>query len=59
MDHKYKVLLDKVPTRHIITEIASPEQIIRLRKLDITNFFILGSLETIKNVLGTFNFSIS
>lgn len=52
LDHKYKVLLQNVPTRHIITEITSPEQIIRLRKLDITNFFILGRLESIRNVLG-------
>lgn len=56
MDHKYKTLLDNVQTRHIITEIVSPDQIIRLRKLDITNFFILGNLESIKNILGEFLF---
>lgn len=56
MDHKYKVLLQNVPTRHIITEITNPEQIIKLRRQDITNFFILGRLESIKNVLGNFFF---
>lgn len=51
MDYKYKALLNNA-TRHIITEITSSEQIKKLRKLDITNFFVLGRLESIKNVLG-------
>ena len=52
MDHKYKTLLDNVPTRHIITEITGKEQIARLRKLDITNIFVLGRLDSIKEFLG-------
>lgn len=56
MDHKYKALLQNIPTRHVITAI-SPEaerekQIEKLRNLDINNFFILGSLTAIKGVLG-------
>lgn len=56
MDHKYKALLQNIPTRHVITAIA-PEaerekQIEKLRNLDINNFFILGSLTAIKGVLG-------
>lgn len=56
MDHKYKALLQNVATRHLIDEINSdinkiPEQLEDLVKLDLKNFFVLGSLETIKNVL--------
>lgn len=56
MDHKYKALLQNIPTRHVITAIARDEdremQIEKLRNLDINNFFILGSLASIKSVLG-------
>lgn len=56
MDHKYKALLQNIPTRHVITAIAGPadreQQIEKLRNLDINNFFILGSLTSIKAVLG-------
>lgn len=57
MDHKYKALLQNIPTRHVITAIvATPvdraQQIEKLRNLDINNFFILGSLTSIKEVLG-------
>lgn len=57
MDHKYKALLQNIPTRHVITAIASDEadrkqQIQKLRNLDINNFFVLGSLSSIKAVLG-------
>lgn len=56
MDHKYKALLQNIPTRHVITAIAPPaeraQQIEKLRNLDINNFFILGSLTSVKDVLG-------
>lgn len=56
VDHKYKALLQNIPTRHVITAIAKlsdqPEQIEKLRNLDINNFFVLGTLQSIKNVLG-------
>lgn len=57
MDHKYKALLQNIPTRHVITAIMSDDieradQIDKLRNLDINNFFILGSLSSIKSVLG-------
>lgn len=57
MDHKYKALLQNIPTRHVITAIMNEEserseQIQKLRNLDINNFFILGSLTSIKSVLG-------
>lgn len=58
MDHKYKALLQNIPTRHVITAIAKPaelpQQIAKLRNLDINNFFILGSLQSIRDVLGEF-----
>lgn len=53
LDHKYKELLQSVTGRHIITEIGKPEKIVRIRQHGITNFFILGSLNSIKRVLGT------
>ncbi|KAG6445268.1 hypothetical protein O3G_MSEX003820 [Manduca sexta] len=57
MDHKYKSLLQNIPTRHVITPVKSfnkdeiKTQLRSLRDLDIVNFFIVGSLRTIKNVL--------
>lgn len=55
MDHKYKALLQNIPTRHVITAIADEadrrQQIEKLRNLDINNFFVLGSLSSIKAVL--------
>lgn len=58
MDHKYKALLQNIPTRHVITAIAESalraQQIDKLRNLDINNFFILGSLTSIKEVLGKY-----
>lgn len=56
MDHKYKALLQNIPTRHVITAIGKSnelsDQLDKLRNLDINNFFILGSLNSIKAVLG-------
>lgn len=57
VDHKYKALLQNIPTRHVITAVAPnkqaiSEQITKLRNLDINNYFILGKLESIKLVLG-------
>nr|QZH55075.1 ionotropic receptor 25a [Achelura yunnanensis] len=57
MDHKYKSLLQNIPTRHVITPVKSynkdeiKAQLRSLRELDIVNFFIVGNLRTIKNVL--------
>lgn len=54
MDHKYKSLLQNVATRHVIAPIQEAdikEQLQKLRKLDILNYFILGNLEHIKQVL--------
>ncbi|XP_043640733.1 ionotropic receptor 25a [Drosophila teissieri] len=57
MDHKYKSLLQNIQTRHVITAIAKDgklereEQIEKLRNLDINNFFILGTLQSISMVL--------
>lgn len=59
MDHKYKALLQNIPTRHVITSIGNDkdrgEQIEKLRNLDINNFFILGSFPSIRKVLGKIN----
>lgn len=56
MDHKYKSLLLNVPTRHVIVPTRTPvnalrDQISRLRDLDIVNFFVLGSEQTISAAL--------
>lgn len=55
MDHKFKSLLQNVATRHVISPIKEgdevAEQLTQLRKLDIVNFFVLGSLSNIKRVL--------
>lgn len=55
MDHKFKSLLQNVATRHVIApvdDIDIKQQLQKLRELDIVNFFVLGSITTIKNVLG-------
>lgn len=56
MDHKYKALLQNIPTRHVITAIApvpdQAKQIEKLRNLDINNFFVLGTLSSISGILG-------
>lgn len=57
VDHKYKALLQNIPTRHVITAIAGTktqitDQIVKLRNLDINNYFILGRMSAIKSVLG-------
>lgn len=58
MDHKYKALLQNIPTRHVITAIAveadRAKQIENLRNLDINNFFVLGTFTSIKAVLGKY-----
>lgn len=55
MDHKFKSLLQNVATRHVIRPIQDEasirDQLQNLRKLDIVNFFILGSLVNVKRVL--------
>jgi hypothetical protein len=54
MDHKYKSLLQNIPTRHMIVKADlkdGKEQLKRLRERDIFNYFILGRISTIKNVL--------
>lgn len=58
MDHKYKSLLQNVATRHVIApvdDIDIKQQLMKLRQLDIVNFFVLGSVNTIKNVLDAAN----
>lgn len=64
MDHKYKSLLQNTANRNVITAIAKnrdiKDQLDKLRNLDIVNFFILGSLTSIKGVLGkTYNYHVS
>nr|CAD7411030.1 unnamed protein product [Timema cristinae] len=59
MDHKYKSLLQNLPTRHVIIKVNESmpvkKQIQKLRDLDIFNFFIVGRLSTIKDVLDNAN----
>lgn len=58
MDHKYKALLQNIPVLHVIAPIAAAhdraQQIENLRNLDINNFLILGSLVSIREVLGKY-----
>lgn len=63
MDHKFKSLLQNIATRHVITAIAKKserkDQIEKLRNLDINNFFIVGTIQSIQDVLGKFEIKIS
>ncbi|EEB10703.1 glutamate receptor, putative [Pediculus humanus corporis] len=55
MDHKYKSLLQNVPTRHVISPVENSKtikkQLTKMIDLDVVNFFILGRMSTIKMVL--------
>ena len=54
MDHKYKSLLQNIPTRHMIVKAAQEDgekQLKSLREKDIFNYFIIGRLTTIMKVL--------
>ena len=54
MDHKYKSLLQNIPTRHMIVKVSQEDgagQLKRLREKDIFNYFIVGRLTTISKVL--------
>ncbi|XP_031337563.1 ionotropic receptor 25a-like [Photinus pyralis] len=56
MDHKYKSLLQNIATRHVMAFVnttSTAHQLVTLRDLDIMNFFILGSLDTVALVLNT------
>lgn len=59
MDHKYKSLLQNIPTRHIIAQIEDVStiqpQLTRFRDLDIVNYFVLGKLSTVKTLLDSAN----
>lgn len=56
MEHKYKALLQNMPTRHLLTKKehkigALRAQIYRLVHLDVVNFFIAGSIDEIGEIL--------
>lgn len=56
MNHKYKSLLLNVPTRHVINELETTIdtvklQLLRLRDLDVVNYFLLGDVSTINVAL--------
>ncbi|PSN38557.1 Ionotropic receptor 25a [Blattella germanica] len=53
MDHKYKSLLQNIPTRHMIVKVDQQgprAQLERMRSRDIFNYFIVGRMTTIKKV---------
>lgn len=58
-DHKYKSLLQNIPTRHIIAPVEDARsvkrQLFRFKDLDIVNYFVLGRLQTIKMILDSAN----
>nr|QJX74385.1 ionotropic receptor 25a [Ceracris kiangsu] len=54
MDHKYKSLLQNVPTRHIINEIKFQniaKQLSTFKQREVFNYFILGRIDTVNKVL--------
>jgi len=54
MDHKYKSLLQNIPTRHLINEVQSGRirfQLENFKRLELFNYFIIGELSTIKSAL--------
>jgi ionotropic glutamate receptor len=60
MDYKYKSLLLNVPTRHIIHMIKDNDaelrqQLLKISEVDLNNFFILGSKDTVMRVMSAGN----
>ena len=60
MDYKNKNLLLNIPTRHVIDMTKENDgelrqQLKMLAKIDLNNFFILGSTETISKVFSVGN----
>ena len=60
MDYKYKNLLLNLPTRHIIHMIKEKDgelkqQLKKIANVDLNNFFVLGSTETISKVFSAGN----
>lgn len=58
MNHKYKSLLLNVPTRHVINEVETSIDTVRLqlsglRDLDVVNYFLLGDSESINVALNS------
>jgi len=56
MNHKYKSLLLNVPTRHVINQLQSTDdgmklQLSQLRDLDVVNYFLLGDQSSIDALL--------
>ena len=56
MDYKYRDLLLNVPTRHVIHSLEENDaglrsQLRRIADIDINNFFILGSVQSVSKVL--------
>lgn len=56
MNHKYKSLLLNVPTRHVINPLLGSidevkEQLMKLRDLDVVNYFLLGEGNSINTML--------
>lgn len=56
MDHKYKSLFRDININYVMTEMKI-KSMFKLIRLNYTNFFIMGNLETIKYVLGTVRLS--
>ena len=55
MELKYGTLLINIPTRHIIQKVHDDidSQLMKLTKIELTNFFVLGNQKTIDMVLST------
>jgi len=60
MNHQYKSLLLNMPVRHLINKLKTSaseikKQLMRIDEMDINNFFILGSPETLEKVFEIVN----
>lgn len=56
IDHKYARLLENIPTRHIMREVSDSFDDFRakaeiIHSTDVSNFFVLGSSNTLNNAL--------
>ena len=60
MDYKYKNLLLNIPARHLIqmvkeTDAETRLQLKQIADVDLNNFFVLGSMDTISRVMSVGN----
>nr|AHN49641.1 ionotropic glutamate receptor 25a [Caligus rogercresseyi] len=60
MHYKYRSLLQNIPVRHMIQKIRMGKnelkaQLLRMTEVDLNNYFVFGSVESIQRVVGLAN----